>query len=75
MIHFVCEENKSNVDNERFFMLRSRGISNEGIWTIFFGIQYRFDFDNGGNISPNSDVIWSIIDSFRSESFINDGGV
>jgi hypothetical protein len=50
-------ENKSNVDNERFFTLRSRGISIETFRIRFFGERYRFDFENGGHISANSDVI------------------
>jgi hypothetical protein len=73
LIHFVCEENKSNGDG-RFLTLRSSGRFDEYVETTFFDIRFRDFFRNGGHISPNWDVISSIIDwSFRLVSIAYDG--
>jgi hypothetical protein len=61
LIHFVCEENKSNGDG-RFLTLRSSGRFDEYVETTFFDKRFRDFFRNGGHISPNWDVISSIID-------------
>ena len=61
MIHFVCEDNKSN-DDGRFFRLRSSGRFDGNVETSFFGKRYRDFFGKGGQISPNCEVISSIKD-------------
>ena len=68
-----CEDNKSN-DDGRFFRLRSRGIFDE---ISFFGKRYRDFLGNGGQISPNCDVISSMIDwlSIKYGELDDDGGV
>ncbi len=80
MIHFVCEQKKSNGDG-RFLRLKSSGIFDEYVERSFFDKRFRDFFGNGGHISPNCDVISSIIDwSFRLFSTkydddVDDGGV
>lgn len=60
------------MDEERFFRLKSSGALFDPIIIIFFVTRLRLFFvdgNNGGQISPNSDVIWSIIDSCGSMTF------
>ncbi len=68
MIHFGCDENRSYVDDGRFFRLRSRGTFDDN---NFFDRRFRFFLGGitGGQISPNCDVISSIIDWFESTRF------